>query len=331
MTMWTKPVGIIGTGSFLPDNVVTNHDLEKMVDTSDQWIRERTGIEERRVAPEGMNASDMATKAAKKALEAAGLTAEDIDCIIVATLTGDMAIPSTACIVQANLGATKAAAFDLGAACSGFVYGLITAGSYVNMNMFKNVLVIGVEVLSRVLNWKDRGTCILFGDGAGAAVVSTVEEGYGMRGMDMGADGTGGMSLSIPSSGTAMVPNDQRIEEGLTYIHMNGSEVYKFAVKTMGRTVLNALERANMELEELDCFIPHQANLRIIDSAAHRLKLSEDKVFVNLPKYGNTSAASIGIALDEAVRSGFVKKGDNVAFAGFGAGLTWAGLVMKWC
>ncbi|MBD8976087.1 beta-ketoacyl-ACP synthase III [Veillonella magna] len=331
MTMWTKPVGIIGTGSFLPDNVVTNHDLEKMVDTSDQWIRERTGIEERRVAPEGMNASDMATQAAKKALEAAGLTAEDIDCIIVATLTGDMAIPSTACIVQANLGATKAAAFDLGAACSGFVYGLITAGSYVNMNMFKNVLVIGVEVLSRVLNWKDRGTCILFGDGAGAAVVSTVEEGYGMRGMDMGADGTGGMSLSIPSSGTAMVPNDQRIEEGLTYIHMNGSEVYKFAVKTMGRTVLNALERANMELEELDCFIPHQANLRIIDSAAHRLKLSEDKVFVNLPKYGNTSAASIGIALDEAVRSGFVKKGDNVAFAGFGAGLTWAGLVMKWC
>lgn len=331
MTMWTKPVGIIGTGSFLPDNVVTNHDLEKMVDTSDQWIRERTGIEERRVAPEGMNASDMATEAAKKALEAAGLTAEDIDCIIVATLTGDMAIPSTACIVQANLGATKAAAFDLGAACSGFVYGLITAGSYVNMNMFKNVLVIGVEVLSRVLNWKDRGTCILFGDGAGAAVVSTVEEGYGMRGMDMGADGTGGMSLSIPSSGTAMVPNDQRIEEGLTYIHMNGSEVYKFAVKTMGRTVLNALERANMELEELDCFIPHQANLRIIDSAAHRLKLSEDKVFVNLPKYGNTSAASVGIALDEAVRSGFMKKGDNVAFAGFGAGLTWAGLVMKWC
>lgn len=331
MTMWTKPVGIIGTGSFLPDNVVTNHDLEKMVDTSDQWIRERTGIEERRVAPEGMNASDMATQAAKKALEAAGLTAEDIDCIIVATLTGDMAIPSTACIVQANLGATKAAAFDLGAACSGFVYGLITAGSYVNMNMFKNVLVIGVEVLSRVLNWKDRGTCILFGDGAGAAVVSTVEEGYGMRGMDMGADGTGGMSLSIPSSGTAMVPNDQRIEEGLTYIHMNGSEVYKFAVKTMGRTVLNALERANMELGELDCFIPHQANLRIIDSAAHRLKLSEDKVFVNLPKYGNTSAASVGIALDEAVRSGFVKKGDNVAFAGFGAGLTWAGLVMKWC
>lgn len=331
MTMWTKPVGIIGTGSFVPDNVVTNVDLEKIVDTSDAWIRERTGIEARRIAPEGMNASDMATEAAKRALEAANLTADDIDCIIVATLTGDMIIPSTACVVQANLGASHAAAFDLGAACSGFVYGLNTAGSYVNTGFFKHVLVIGVEVLSRVVNWKDRGTCVLFGDGAGAAIVSEVENGYGMLGMDMGADGTGGMNLCIPAGGTAMVANDSRIEEGLTYIHMNGAEVYKFAVKTMGRTVLQALERAGLTLDDLDCFIPHQANKRIIDSAAHRLKLSEDKVFVNLPKYGNTSAASVAIALDEAVREGFVKKGDTVAFAGFGAGLTWASLVMKWC
>lgn len=331
MTMWTKPVGIIGTGSFVPDNVVTNVDLEKIVDTSDAWIRERTGIEARRIAPEGMNASDMATEAAKRALEAANLTADDIDCIIVATLTGDMIIPSTACVVQANLGASHAAAFDLGAACSGFVYGLNTAGSYVNTGFFKHVLVIGVEVLSRVVNWKDRGTCVLFGDGAGAAIVSEVEAGYGMLGMDMGADGTGGMNLCIPAGGTAMVANDSRIEEGLTYIHMNGAEVYKFAVKTMGRTVLQALERAGLTLDDLDCFIPHQANKRIIDSAAHRLKLSEDKVFVNLPKYGNTSAASVAIALDEAVREGFVKKGDTVAFAGFGAGLTWASLVMKWC
>ena len=331
MTMWTKPVGIIGTGSVVPDNVVTNADLEKIVDTSDEWIRERTGIEARRIAPEGMNASDMATEAAKRALEAANLTADDIDCIIVATLTGDMIIPSTACVVQANLGASHAAAYDLGAACSGFVYGLNTAGSYVNTGFFKNVLVIGVEVLSRVVNWKDRGTCILFGDGAGAAIVSEVEEGYGMLGMDMGADGTGGVNLCIPAGGTAMIANDSRIEEGLTYIQMNGSEVYKFAVKTMGRTVLKALDRAGLTLEDLDRFIPHQANKRIIDSAAHRLKLSEDKVFVNLPKYGNTSAASIAIALDEALREGFVKKGDTVAFAGFGAGLTWASLVMKWC
>ena len=330
MTMWTKPVGIIGTGSFVPDNVVTNADLEKIVDTSDEWIRERTGIEARRIAPEGMNASDMATEAAKRALEAANLTADDIDCIIVATLTGDMIIPSTACVVQANLGASHAAAYDLGAACSGFVYGLNTAGSYVNTGFFKNVLVIGVEVLSRVVNWKDRGTCILFGDGAGAAIVSEVEEGYGMLGMDMGADGTGGVNLCIPAGGTAMIANDSRIEEGLTYIQMNGSEVYKFAVKVMGRTALKSLERAGMALEELDFFIPHQANIRIIESAAKRLNLPDEKVFVNLPKYGNTSAASIAIALDEAVRGGYLKRGDNVAFAGFGAGLTWASLVMKW-
>lgn len=330
MSMMSKPVGIIGTGKFLPDNIVTNLDLEKLVDTSDQWIRERTGIEERRVAPEGMNASDMATEAAREALKAANLTAEDIDMIIVATLTPDMAIPSTACLVQANLGATKAAAFDLQAACSGFVYGLITAASYVNTGIHKHVLVIGVEVLSRRVNWKDRGTCILFGDGAGAAVVSSVPEGYGFLGFDMGADGTGGMSLCIPAGGTACVANDQRIEEGLTFIHMDGQEVYKFAVKTMGKTVLRALEQAGIDLATLDYFIPHQANKRIIDSAANRLKLPPEKVFVNLPKYGNTSAASVAIALDEAVRENRVKSGDVLALAGFGAGLTWAGLVMKW-
>ncbi len=331
MTMLNKPVGIIGTGSYVPEKVLTNADLEKMVDTSDAWIQERTGIKERRIAPEGVNASDMATEAAKKALEAANLTAEDLDCIIVATLTGDMAIPSTACLVQANLGATKAAAFDLSAACSGFVYSMITASTYVNAGLFKNVLVVGVEVLSRVVNWEDRNTCVLFGDGAGAAIISSVEEGYGMLGMDMGADGTGGMHLCIPSGGTALPATNERREEGLTFVHMNGQEVYKFAVKTMGKTVLKALEMANMGLEELDFFIPHQANTRIIKSAADRLHLTEDKVFINLPKYGNTSAASIAIALDEAVRAGKLQKGDNLAVAGFGAGLTWASLVMKWC
>ncbi len=330
MSMMSKPVGIIGTGSFLPDNVMTNANLEKIVDTNDQWIRERTGIEERRIAPEGMNTSHMATEAAKRALEMAKLDASDIDLIIVATLTGDMPIPSTACIVQANLGAANAAAFDLHAACSGFVMGVITASSYINSGIYKNILVIGAEILSRKVNWKDRSTCILFGDGAGAAVVSEVPEGYGIKGVDMGADGNGGVSLCIPAGGTAVTANDQRIEEGLTFIHMDGPEVYKFAVKTMGKTVLHSLERSNMELEELDFFIPHQANTRIIDSAAKRLKLSAEKVFVNLPKYGNTSAASVAIALDEALRSGQFKRGDNVAFAGFGAGLTWASLVMKW-
>jgi len=329
--MMNKPVGIIGTGSFLPDNVVTNFDLEKMVDTNDQWIRERTGIEERRIAPEGMNTSYMATEAAKKAMQMANVTAEEIDMIIFATLTPDMIIPSAACVLQANLGAKNAAAYDLQAACSGFVYGLITAASYISSGIYKKVLVVGAEILSRRVNWNDRGTCILFGDGAGAAVVSEVPEGYGIKGIDMGADGTGGPALCIPAGGTAVVANDQRVEEGLTFIHMDGPEVYKFAVKTMGKTVLKALEMANMELEELDFFIPHQANTRIIKSAADRLHLTEDKVFINLPKYGNTSAASIAIALDEAVRAGKLQKGDNLAVAGFGAGLTWASLVMKWC
>jgi len=293
--MMNKPVGIIGTGSFLPDNVVTNFDLEKMVDTNDQWIRERTGIEERRIAPEGMNTSYMATEAAKKAMQMANVTAEEIDMIIFATLTPDMIIPSAACVLQANLGAKNAAAYDLQAACSGFVYGLITAASYISSGIYKKVLVVGAEILSRRVNWNDRGTCILFGDGAGAAVVSEVPEGYGIKGIDMGADG-----------------------------------IYKFAVKTMGRTVLKSLERAGMELNELDYFIPHQANIRIIDSAAKRLHLPMEKVFVNLHKYGNTSAASVAIALDEANREGRFKRGDNVAFAGFGAGLTWASLVLKW-
>ena len=317
MTMMSKPVGIIGTGSFLPDNVVTNFDLEKMVDTNDQWIRERTGIEERRIAPEGMNTSYMATEAAKKAMQ-------------IATLTPDMIIPSAACVLQANLGAKNAAAYDLQAACSGFVYGLITAASYISSGLYKKVLVVGAEILSRRVNWHDRGTCILFGDGAGAAVVSEVPEGYGIKGVDMGADGTGGPSLCIPAGGTAVVANDQRVEEGLTFIHMDGPEVYKFAVKTMGRTVLKSLEQAEMELNELDFFIPHQANIRIIDSAAKRLRMPMEKVFVNLHKYGDTSAASVAIALDEANREGRFKRGDNVAFAGFGAGLTWASLVLKW-
>lgn len=329
MTMWKKPVGIIGTGKYVPEKVLTNKDLEAMVDTSDEWIRTRTGILERHIAPDGMNASDMAVNAARWAMERACVTAEELDCIIVATLTGDMSIPSTACIVQAALGAKNAAAFDLGAACSGFVYSLITGGSYIETGIFKKVLVIGVEVLSRVLDWKDRTTCVLFGDGAGAAVLSEVEAG-GILGVDMGADGTGGPALCIPSSGTAMIPDDARIAEGLTYVHMNGPEVYKFAVRTMGQTVLRALDRAGLGLSALDAFIPHQANQRIIDSAAHRLKLSPEKVFVNLPKYGNTSAASVAIALDEAVQSDFIKKGDTIAMAGFGAGLTWASIVMKW-
>lgn len=322
--------GVLGTGHYAPEKVLTNADLEKMVDTSDEWIQSRTGICQRHIAADDMNTSDMSTIAAKQALEMAGLQATDIDLIIVCTLTADMTIPSTACIVQKNLGATKAAVFDLYAACSGFAYGAITATQFIENGMYRHVLVIGAEILSRVLNYSDRNTCVLFGDGAGAAVFGPVEKGYGVLGVDMGADGNGGEYLCIPSSGVALLPTDENRQKGLTYVHMNGKEVYKFAVKVMGQTAVNALNRAGLSYEDIDLMVPHQANIRIIQSAAKRLHLPMEKVFVNIQKYANTSGASIPIALDEANRQGRMKKGDIIVIAGFGAGLTWGGLVMKW-
>lgn len=325
-----KSVGIIGTGSYVPEKVLTNFDLEKMVDTSDAWIRERTGIQERHIAPEGINTSDMATIAAQRALKDANISPEEIDLVIVATLTPDMVIPSTACMVQNRIGAVNAGAYDLYAGCSGFVYGTITAASYIKAGMYKNILVIGAEILSRYVNWQDRNTCVLFGDAAAAAVIAPVPEGYGLLGFDLGADGEGGSSLNIPSSGTASIPTTETIARGETFIHMDGKEVYRFAVKAMGGTVINSLEKAKLDVSDLDFFIPHQANTRIIDSAAKRLNLSTDKVYVNLPKYGNTSAASIPLALDEALKENKIKRGAVIALSGFGAGLTWASVVLKW-
>lgn len=322
--------GILGTGHCVPHNIVTNADMEKFVDTSDEWISTRTGIKQRHFAPEGVNTSDLCTEAARQALEQSRTAAEDLDLIIVCTLTPDMTIPSAACIVQANLGAKNAAVFDLYAACSGFAYGVITATQYIETGMYKRVLVIGAEILSRVLNFKDRNTCVLFGDGAGAAVLGPVPEGYGILGMDMGADGNGGKYLNIPASGTAILPTDEARKKGLTYVHMDGKEVYKFAVKVMGQTAEKALERAGIDKSEIDILVPHQANIRIIQSAAKRLDLPMEKVFVNIDKYANTSGASIPIALDEAHREGRIKRGDIVVLTGFGAGLTWAGMVMKW-
>ena len=301
--------GILGTGHCVPHNIVTNADMEKIVDTSDEWISTRTGIKQRHFAPEGVNTSDLCTEAARQALEQSGTAAEELDLIIVCTLTPDMTIPSAACIVQANLGAKNAAVFDLYAACSGFAYGVITATQYIETGMYKRVLVIGAEILSRVLNFKDRNTCVLFGDGA---------------------DGNGGKYLNIPASGTAVLPTDEAREKGLTYVHMDGKEVYKFAVKVMGQTAEKALERAGIDKSEIDILVPHQANIRIIQSAAKRLDLPMEKVFVNIDKYANTSGASIPIALDEAHREGRIKRGDIVVLTGFGAGLTWAGMVMKW-
>lgn len=322
--------GILGLGSYVPEKVLTNDDIAKIVDTSHDWIVSRTGIEERRIAGENESTSDMSAIAAKRALEDANLKAEDIDLIILATLTPDMLIPSTACLVQSKIGAKNAAAFDLEAGCSGFVYGLTVARQFVATGMYKNVLVIGAEVLSRMVDWQDRNTCILFGDGAGAAVVGPVEDGTGILSMTMGADGDGGKFLLIPAGGATMPATEQTLADRLHYIRMDGSEVFKFAVRTMGRASIEVVEKAGYKVEDIDFLVPHQANTRIINSAAKKLKLSEDKVYVNLNKYGNMSAASVPVALDEAVKLGKIKKDDLVVLVGFGAGLTWGSCFIKW-
>jgi 3-oxoacyl-[acyl-carrier-protein] synthase-3 len=326
-----KSVGIIGTGSYVPDKIVTNKDLEKIVETSDEWIVDRTGIKERRIAEPDMATSDMATKAAQRALVDAGISAEELDLIIVGTATPDMFFPSVACLVQANLKAINAAAFDLTAGCSGFVYSLITASQFIKAGLFKKVLVIGAETLSKILDWTDRNTCVLFGDGAGAAVLSETRSGYGILGADLGADGSGGDLLKLPAGGSRMPVSAETVSNRMHFVHMNGNEVFKFAVKIMGETAMKSLERAGLTPENVDCLVPHQANIRIIQSAAKRLKLPMDKVFVNVDKYGNTSAASIPIALEEAIHGGKIKNGDVIVLVGFGAGLTWASCVIKWC
>lgn len=324
-------VGIIGMGSYVPEKIVTNKDLEKIVETSDEWIASRTGIRARRIAEPDMATSDMATKAAERALADAGVSPEEIDLIIVGTATPDMFFPSVACLVQANLKANKAAAFDLTAGCSGFVYSLVTASQFIKSGLYKKALVIGAETLSKILDWTDRNTCVLFGDGAGAAVLAATESGCGILGVDLGADGSGGDLLKLPAGGSRNPASADTVNQRMHFVHMNGNEVFKFAVKIMGETALKALQQAGLKNEDIDCLIPHQANIRIIQSAAKRLQMPMEKVFVNVDKYGNTSAASIPIALEEALHSGKIKNGDIVVLVGFGAGLTWASCVIKWC
>jgi 3-oxoacyl-[acyl-carrier-protein] synthase-3 len=323
-----KDVGIIGLGTYLPEKIMTNKDLESIVDTSDEWIESRTGIRERRIASPDMATSDLATRAAEKALIDAGVTADEIDLIIVATATPDMSFPSTACLVQANLKASRAAAFDLAAGCSGFVYGIVTGSQFIKAGLYKKVLVIGAETLSKILDWTDRNTCVLFGDGAGAA--AETEAGYGIIGAQLGADGSGGDLLKLPAGGSRNPASSETVTQKMHFVHMNGNEVFKFAVKIMGEAAIQALEHAGLSANDVDCLIPHQANNRIIQSAAKRLKLPMDKVMVNVDKYGNTSAASIPIALEEAVHGGKIRQGDIVVLVGFGAGLTWASAVIKW-
>lgn len=321
--------GIIGTGSNLPEKVMTNFDLEKIVDTSDEWIRTRTGISERRIADEFTATSDIASKAALNALENSGVSAQDIDLIVVATVTPDMAFPSTACFVQKNIGAVNSTAFDIGAGCSGFIYGLSLADSFIKSGVYKNVLVIGAETLSKVINWEDRNTCVLFGDGAGAAVVSRVDDG-GIMSIKLGANGNHAGLITEPAGGSRTPVTHEVLDKKLNTIHMEGSEVFKLAIRTMGSVSEDVIKEAGLSVEELSLVIPHQANQRIIDGIFNRLNVPKERSHLNLNKYGNTSAASIPIALDEASRLGKLKKGDNLLMVAFGSGLTWGAATVKW-
>lgn len=323
-------VGITGVGSFVPENIMTNNDLEKIVDTSNQWIIERTGIKERRIAKEGVSSSDLAAIAAQRAMEDAGILPEDIDLILVATISPDYIFPSTACMVQEHIGATNAAAFDINAGCTGFIYALTTAKAFVKSGMYKKVLVIGAETLSKIVDWKDRNTCVLFGDGAGACIVEPCQNGFGMISEDLGSDGSKGNVLIVPAGGSREPTTLKTVAEGLNFIKMDGREVFKFAVRIMEKASKDVLKKIGLTSKDIDLLIPHQANIRIIDSALKKLDLKKEKVFVNLEKYGNTSAASIPVALDEALNQKRIKKGDNILLVAFGAGLTWGGVLLKW-
>jgi 3-oxoacyl-[acyl-carrier-protein] synthase-3 len=317
---------ITGTGSYAPENVLTNDDLEEMVDTSDEWIRTRTGIEERRIADEDQASSDLGVEAAREALDDADMTPEDVDLIIVATATPDMNFPSTGCVIQNKLGAGSCAAFDLSAACSGYIYGLSVAHSQVMAGVADNVLVIGTETLSKITNWDDRTTCVLFGDGAGAFVLENKPDAEtgGLDSIYIKADGQYKDILSVPAGGSACPVSEQVIEEGRHYLQMDGPAVFKVAVRKMKKAAARAVERAGLTSDDVDWVICHQANLRIIDAVQKRLEVPDEKMIVNLQKYGNTSAASIGLAFDEARKDGRIQSGDKVLMVAFGGGLTWA-------
>ncbi|WP_064092249.1 beta-ketoacyl-ACP synthase III [Rossellomorea aquimaris] len=305
--------GIIGIGRYLPEKIVTNADLEKIVDTSDEWIRTRTGIEERRIANNETDTSDMAYEAAKTAIADAKISPEELDLILVATVTPDNPFPSVACLLQERLGAKKAAAMDISAACAGFMYGIITGKQFIDNKVYKNVLVVGVEKLSKITDWDDRNTAVLFGDAAGAVVIGPVSDGRGILAFELGADGSGAKHLYQEKN-----------------IVMNGREVFKFAVRQMGESSVNVIEKAGLTKEDVDFLVPHQANIRIMEAARQRLELPVEKMSKTVNKYGNTSAASIPVSLVEDLEAGRVKDDDVVVMVGFGGGLTWGAIAMRW-
>jgi 3-oxoacyl-[acyl-carrier-protein] synthase III len=325
-----RDVHIIGTGSFTPSRVLTNKDLEAIVDTSDEWIVSRTGIRERRISDPNTPSSHLASEAARRALADAKVAPEEIDQIIVGTVTGDRIFPSTACRVQDEIGATKAFAFDVSAACAGFLYGLSVARDAIRSGSVGTVLVIGVETLSKIVNWTDRNTCVLFGDAAGAAVLRSTGGPGGILAARVHSDGSLVHLLEMPAGGSLLPPSHQTVEARLHTIHMSGNDVFKHAVRAMQSVAIEALDAAGRTADDISLLVPHQANLRIIEATAQRLGVPMDKVFVNLHKYGNTSAASIPLALDEARKEGRVKPGDLVALVTFGGGFTWASVVVEW-
>ena len=322
--------GIVGIGVCLPQRVLTNDELAQMVDTNDAWIQERTGIRERRIAATDQAASDLGVVAAREALANAGVTAQEIDLIIVATATSDMQFPATACVIAEKLGLDTTPAFDVSAGCTGFIYALTIGSQFIVNRFYRSVLVIGAEVLSKVTNWTDRETCILLADGAGAVVLGPVAADQGILSMKLGADGEGGKELSLPAGGSRLPLTMEGLAANLNKLHMNGSTVFKFAMRMLPEVTGQALELAGLKPEDVALFVPHQANLRIIEAAARRMDLPLEKFMVNIDRYGNTSSASIPIALHEALATGRIQPGDVLVLTGFGAGLTWGAVVLRW-
>jgi 3-oxoacyl-[acyl-carrier-protein] synthase-3 len=325
-----RTCSIISVGSYVPERVLSNADLEKMVDTSDEWILSRTGIKERRIAAQHEATSDLAAKAARVAMERGKVTPDQIDLIILATITPDMPFPSTACLVQEKIGAEKAAAFDIQAACSGFIFALEIGQQFIMSRTYDTILVIGAEKLSSIINWSDRNTCVLFGDGAGAAILRNRPQAHGLLTACMGSDGGRAGLLCLPGGGSAFPPSHETVAAGLHYLRMDGKETYRNAVTAMHTAAVEALRRCELDISQIQCIIPHQANRRIIDAVAERLGATQEQLFVNLEKHGNTSAASVAIALDEAVQTKRIQRGDLVLMIVFGAGLTWGAAVIEW-